>query len=159
MIKEAFEIFELTGFTNGQLALCRQPDCELDYQAIDQWAPFIVITLTTETEFPKTGPFLPQHFLETPYDWLHLPITDFGVPITTDKSFWQNALKQLSEILENNGRILVHCKGGQGRSGMLLLKLLTLQGEDCETALKRIRSIRPKAVETEAQYIWATKTL
>jgi protein-tyrosine phosphatase len=159
MTKEAFEIFELSGFADGRLALCRQPDGETEYKVIDQWKPSIVVTLTHETEFSTTSPFLPQRFTEADYDWLHLPIVDFGVPNHNEKNLWNETLKQLVDILKQDGRILVHCKGGQGRSGMLLLKLLVLQGESGEVALKRIRDIRPNAVETDTQYAWATKAL
>ena len=102
---------------------------------------------------------MPLRFLEADHDWLHLPITDFGIPEPKDRDLWQDTLIQLKNILNANGRVLVHCKGGRGRSGMLILKLLILQGEDGETALRRIRDIRAKAVETDAQYIWATKAL
>ena len=159
MPAQPFEIFKIAGFTKGTAALCRQPATDADYAMIAAWAPAIVVTLTLEDEFPHTGKFLPLRFLEAKYDWLHLPITDFGVPANKDCALWQDALGQLQAVLDTNGRVLAHCKAGRGRSGMLILKLLTLQGEPGETALARIRTIRGGAVETEAQYNWATKPL
>lgn len=159
MQSEVFEIYEVSGFESGTLALCRQPATDADFAMISAWAPSVVVTLTGEDEFPKAGTSLPRQFLKAPYDWLHLPITDFGIPPKTDCDLWQDTLGQLQGILATNGRALVHCKGGQGRSGMLLLKLLTLQGENGEEALKRIRAVRAGAVETEDQYIWAIKPL
>ena len=56
----------------------------------------------------------------------------------------------------NNGdRILIHCRGGCGRSGMIVLRIMIEFGEDPEEALERLRKIRPCAVETEAQENWA----
>lgn len=159
MAPEPFRIYDLAGYETGTLALCRQPEADMDFDTIAAWHPTCVVTLTTEMEFPKIGQFLPLRFLEAHYDWLHLPITDFGAPPEEETEIWQDALKQLLDILKNDGRILAHCHGGQGRSGMLVLKLLTLQGEGKEKALKRLRAARPGAVETNAQYDWATQPL
>lgn len=156
MPAEPFQIYQVAGFNAGTLALCKQPVTDAEFAAITNWNPNIVVTLTSEDEFPKAGMFLPQRFLEAPFDWLHLPIIDFGVPEAIDNSLWQEALGQLQGVLSTGGRVLIHCKGGIGRSGMLVLKLLCLQGETGEAALKRIRAVRTGAVETDDQYKWAT---
>ena len=153
---EPFAIYELDGFGAGILALCRQPNQAEDFNSIANWQPSVVVTHTQEEEFPEIKPSLPMHFLQADYDWLHLPIVDFGSPYTQD---WGQALDDLLTTLNAGGRILAHCKGGQGRSGMLLLKLLVAQGEDPKDALSRIRSVRPNAVETDEQYNWAIKPL
>src|SRR5690606_33735699 len=58
--------------------------------------------------------------------------------------------------LEGGGRVLVHCLGGCGRSGMVALRLMIGAGETPEVALRHLRGVRPCAVETEAQLAWAT---
>ncbi len=153
---EPFAIYELDGFGAGKLALCRQPNRAENFDDIANWQPSVVVTHTQEEEFPKIEPSLPMCFLQADYDWLHLPIVDFGVPNTQD---WGDALNDLLGTLNAGGRVLAHCKGGQGRSGMLLLRLLVSQGENPEAALARIRKIRPHAVETDEQHNWAIKPL
>jgi len=153
---EPFAIYALDGFRAGTLALCRQPSKPKDFDQIAQWQPSVVVTHTQELEFPDIDPSLPMHFLKADYEWLHLPIIDFGAP---DISDWGDSLQSLLKVLNAGGRILVHCKGGQGRSGMLLLKLLVSQGEKPETALARMRAVRAYAVETDEQYNWAQKPL
>ena len=153
---EPFAIYELDGFRAGKLALCRQPNKPRDFDQIAKWQPTVVVTHTQEVEFPEIAPSLPMHFLKSEYEWLHLPIIDFGAP---DISDWGDSLKDLLKTLNFGGRILAHCKGGQGRSGMLLLKLLVAQGEPPESALARIRAVRQNAVETDEQYNWAIKPL
>ncbi len=156
MASEPFKIYQVAGFNTGTLALCKQPATHADFAAIKDWNPSIVVTLTGEDEFPKTGQSLPQRFQEAPFNWLHLPIVDFGIPDSKDRDLWLGAIAQLTSILNANGRVLAHCKGGNGRSGMLLLKLLCLQGEDGKAAQLRIRAVRSGAIETEDQYKWAT---
>ena len=57
--------------------------------------------------------------------------------------------------LTGRGRVLIHCKGGCGRSGMVALRLMIEAGEAPDEALARLRSVRPCAVETDAQMRWA----
>jgi len=156
---EPFQIYGLAGFSKGMLGICKQPSADADFAAIAAWAPVVVVTLTEEAELPNMDKSLPLRFFETDYDWLHLPITDLGVPDTKDRALWLESLATLQAVMDANGKVLIHCKGGKGRSGMVLLKLLTLQGEDSDTALHRLRDIRKGAVETEAQLKWATTPL
>jgi len=159
MAPEPFQIYQVQGFNAGTLALCKQPATDSDFVAIKDWNPSIVVTLTGDDEFPKTGQSLPHRFHKASFNWLHLPIVDFGIPYRKDRDLWLRAIAQLASILNANGRVLAHCKGGNGRSGMLLLKLLCLQGEDGEAAQLRIRAVRSGAIETEDQYRWATMPL
>ena len=83
---------------------------------------------------------------------MHLPVNDFDIPMEN----LEKEITQLLEILNSNGRILIHCKGGQGRSGMIAMKLLVEQGQDPQNALNIIREHRIYAVETKKQKIWAS---
>ncbi len=159
MSTEPFQIYQITGFKAGMLGLCKQPAANADFAKIDGWRPNIVLTLTGKDEFPTAGRSLPLQFQVADYDWLHIPIIDFGVPTNEDTPLWQEHLEQLHEILSADGKVLIHCKGGNGRSGMVLLKLLVMQGEDSKNALARLRAVRAGAVETDDQYRWATLPL
>lgn len=160
MIVEPFEIYDLEGFTTGRLGVCRQPgqsgDLVADMALIADWLPSVVVTMTTEAEFPAPPLSLPQAFASAEFDWLHLPIADFGTPSALDKNLFDQNLALLGKILSADGRVLIHCKGGQGRSGMLAMRLLVNQGEVPAHALKRLRAVRPHAVETDQQFIWAS---
>jgi len=159
MSNNPFQIFQVSGHSKGLLGICKQPRNDADFRAIEAWQPDAVVSLTETTEFPQIKPSLPQRFLAAQYDWLHLPIVDFNVPTAPEHGAWQQALTRMMAVLDRDGRVLMHCKGGRGRSGMVLLKLLILQAELPEIALGRIRNIRAGAVETDAQYHWATKPL
>ena len=43
------------------------------------------------------------------------------------------------------------------RSGMIALRLMVERGADPDEALKRLRAVRPGAVETDEQRLWAQK--
>jgi len=159
MSDNPFQIYQVSGYSKGQLGLCKQPRSDADFKAIEAWQPDMVVTLTEAAEFPAIQPSLPQRFSNAQYDWLHLPVVDFNVPGAQGNQVWRPALTRMKAVLDQNGKVLLHCRGGRGRSGMALLKLLILQGEDAKVALARIRKIRAGAVETDAQFHWATKPL
>lgn len=160
MTVEPFEIYALNGMDAGQIALCRQPgqsgDLTGDMAVIAAWAPTAVVTLTQEAEFPDPPTSLPIAFTHADYDWLHLPIIDFGTPAARDAALFDDSVAALHDMLAHGGRILIHCKGGKGRSGMLALRLMVAQDEPPEQALARLRAVRAGAVETDQQYVWAS---
>jgi protein-tyrosine phosphatase len=156
--KSSFEIFEIKGHSGGVIALSPQPMTQEEFDTIAEWKPDIVVTHTTETEFPN-DPFLPTEFRNSNFDWHYVPIIDFGAPIGDDLEIWEQTANLLTAELNTGARILCHCKGGQGRSGMMVLRVLVSQGEAAQVALARLREIRPGAVETDAQMSWALKEL
>ena len=56
---------------------------------------------------------------------------DFGVPVALD---WPSVRLQALDVLAAKGRILVHCFGGCGRSGMMVLRLMIASGEAPDAA-------------------------
>lgn len=77
----------------------------------------------------------------------HLPIPDFGTPDLND----------LHEVIEwinreiADGKVLVHCLGGIGRSGMVATTYLISKGYDVDEAIKCVRARVPRAIETYEQ--------
>lgn len=156
MKTEPFAIYEIELLDGGRLAISPQPNSQSDFGLIKDWAPNAIVTMTTQEEFPR-GIELESATKAIGADWHHLPIADFGAPAAKDESRFHTVLAALSTKLTQGSRILIHCKGGQGRSGMMALRLLIQAGEAPDKALHRLRAIRPGAVETEDQLFWATK--
>jgi len=84
--------------------------------------------------------------------WAHFPVRDFEVPGRDAE--WAGLSQKLHTILDFNGKVLVHCYGGKGRSGMVLTRLLVERGDLAGIALQKIRNVRKGAVETGEQEIW-----
>ena len=78
------------------------------------------------------------------------PITDAGVPSSVA---W--AAKLVQEILErvrSGDTVVVHCRGGLGRAGLVAACCLTAVGYDAERAIATVRDVRsPSAIETRGQ--------
>jgi protein-tyrosine phosphatase len=146
----------------GILAICPLPGRDGDYAAdlehLREWQPALVISLATKAEMAAQGAErLGPDMQDRGSRWFHLPIDDMGTPDKATTERWKEISRVALAALRGGGRVLVHCVGGCGRSGMVALRLMCEAGEETGTALDRLRHIRPCAVETEAQLEWAIK--
>jgi protein-tyrosine phosphatase len=127
-----------------------------DLQLIIDWAPVLVVRMTEMDELDRIGaPGLADDLALAGIGWRHLPIKDFGSPSGATLAAWPDASRRLRADLSEGQRVLVHCMGGCGRSGMIALRLLCELGEVSEAGLRRLRAVRQCAVETEDQLRWA----
>lgn len=139
------------------LGICPSPGragfYDADFAALRHWHPDLVLTVTSAEELAQTAPTLAADLQQAGIDWLHFPIPDYSLPVAG----WPALSKLLHARLKAGQRLLVHCMGGCGRSGTILLRLMVEAGEPPQTALTRLRAVRPCAVETDAQYAWASQ--
>ncbi|MCL6282320.1 protein phosphatase [Ruegeria sp. 2012CJ41-6] len=144
----------------GTLALSPLPGRSGDYDGdlalIAEWKPGLVISMTTELEMFGAGALQFGPDIQSRASrWAHLPVTDFSAPPIAIQEAWPEVSADARHALNGGGRVLVHCRGGCGRSGMVALRLMIEGGEAPEAALTRLRAVRPCAVETEDQMEWA----
>ena len=127
-----------------------------DLAHLRDWRPALVISMTTLTEMVSCGAqSLGSDLQDTGTRWAHLPVQDFSGPSGDQEEEWHAASKAALAALQGKGRVLIHCRGGCGRSGMAALRLMVEAGEDPDQALERLRVVRPCAVESEDQLTWA----
>jgi ADP-ribosyl-[dinitrogen reductase] hydrolase len=83
--------------------------------------------------------------------WFHLPIVDVSIPNAQFNEKWDTAGEELRSILRSGSDVLVHCRGGLGRAGMIAARLLIELGMEPATAIGRVRAVRPGAIQTDEQ--------
>jgi len=57
----------------------------------------------------------------------------------------------ISKRFFTGDNIVIHCKGGLGRTGLVTARLLIELGENTKLAVKKIRDARPGTIETKEQ--------
>ncbi|KNG94465.1 protein phosphatase [Pseudaestuariivita atlantica] len=142
----------------GAIALSPLPgrfgDYAADLACIRDWSPALVISMTTAPEMASRGAArMDADLSEAGIAWAGMPVPDFGAP--RGESGWDAVSHRAHGVLDGGGRVLIHCFGGCGRSGMAALRLMVERGEDGPAALLRLRDARPCAVETQDQLDWA----
>ncbi len=136
----------------GRIGIMGVPRSAEDIGRIVDWDAGIVLSMTTAAEMPIT---LSQLLSDHGIGWEHLPIPDWGAPPEEVQALWRDVGPRVHAVLDDGKGVIVHCRGGCGRSGMMALRVLIERGEAASKALARIRKVRPCAVETDAQYSWA----
>ena len=129
---------------------------EVDLTRIANWGADVIVSLTEGGEMTRLGAGgLGALCQGMGLGWVHLPIPDYGIPDEERMAAWPDIALDLHATLDRGGAILLHCRGGLGRSGMIALRLMVDRKEAPDSALTRLRTARPGAVETQAQLDWA----
>jgi protein-tyrosine phosphatase len=80
-----------------------------------------------------------------------LAIADASAPDEGFETQWGSAGRDIRESLGNGEAVVIHCKGGLGRTGMIAARLLVELGAQPDEAIAKVRAARPGAIETRAQ--------
>ena len=147
-----FEVFEISV---GPAILGMSPlpgltgDFLADVEKIFNWNPTTIVSLTPKKEMEDLGAsdFVSMMAKER-IPWVHFPIKDFSIVDQQQEVLWEKISKNISLQINNGNRILVHCRGGCGRTGMIVLRIMIEFGEDPDKALDRLRRVRPCAIES-----------
>ena len=101
-----------------------------DLAHLKDWKPAMIISMTQEAELVAEGSSnLAMDVLHSGARWIPFPVADFGTGTPAQEDLWQTASKAALSALRGGGRVLSHCRGGCGRSGMAALRLMVAEGE------------------------------
>jgi protein-tyrosine phosphatase len=127
-------------------------DLDIDCERLVEWGASTVITLMEQHELNDLSVEpLPGALAARNIAWRHLPIEDTGVP---DEAFirrWKSECAQRHAALSNGERMVLHCKGGLGRTGLVAAMICIERGMDATSAIARVRAVRKGAIETRGQ--------
>ena len=85
--------------------------------------------------------------------FISFPIEDRNVPASTDAA--HEVLNQLNVLLKEGASILIHCRQGVGRSGLVAIALLIQAGKRVGEAIEIVGAARGLLVpETAEQLAW-----
>jgi protein-tyrosine phosphatase len=131
-----------------------------DLQVVKEWCAQgagIVVTLMEDFELKQlqvTG--IGDAVRELGLRWWHMPVKDqypldWEDPPQWDR--WTLNCALLRHFLHSGGRVLIHCRGGLGRTGTLAARLLMEEDKsmDWESAIRKVRTVRSHAIETNEQ--------
>lgn len=127
-------------------------DLNVDVAALRAWGASLVLTLIEDFEFdvlrvPKLG----EAVRTAGMTWLHAPIVDLGVPDEAFERRWLVLGQVVRSRLLDGERVVVHCRGGLGRAGLIAARLLVELGQAAEESIAGVRAARPGAIETGPQ--------
>lgn len=134
-------------------------DLSADLDVIAAWGARLVLTLVEPSELVALKvPDLGAAVRDRGIDWRHLPIPDYSVPSDAFEQQWLSHGRDIRALLRGGSDVLVHCKGGLGRAGMIAARLLVELGVPPEQAIRDVRGVRKGAIETPSQLALVKRT-
>jgi protein-tyrosine phosphatase len=99
----------------------------------------IVVCLTSREELRELSPQYEQAITQggTPYEWLHVPVPNFGVP--EDRDAFRRGIERVAKALRTGEPVMMHCAAGMGRTGSAAACVLKSLGMPTAEALQRVR--------------------
>jgi atypical dual specificity phosphatase len=82
------------------------------------------------------------------FEFVNIPIRDFTAPTLET---CRQAVEWIDEKIHESLPVLVHCRGGLGRTGTIVACYLVYNGMSDIEAINYVRTIRPGSIELEGQ--------
>ena len=125
---------------------------DVDLLAIKDWRTEALVTLIEGHEFQEMRvPDLGERSEAIGLEWHHLPIKDVSIPDEAFERAWTYSGHRLRSLLQSGKKVVIHCKGGLGRTGTIAGWLKIELGDNADDAIKAIREARPGSIETREQ--------
>jgi ADP-ribosyl-[dinitrogen reductase] hydrolase len=118
-------------------------DLATNLDAIADWNAAAVMTLLEDHELRALNiPDLSHEVRRRHMEWHHLPRADVSIPSALFESTWPDNSRQIQTLLGKGWNVLIHCKGGLGRAGMIAAHVLVQLGSDPTRAIDMVRAAR-----------------
>jgi len=88
---------------------------------------------------------------------LKFSIVDMQAPKAQEKESFHNFVKQIVQQLKDGKNVIIHCKEGKGRTGMLAACCLVELGLEPKRAVNTVRRTRPGTIQTWVQESYINK--
>ncbi len=151
-------VYWIEGPWQGRLAVSPRPRggewLEDEIRAWSQLGIDVVVSLLAQDEIKELYLNEEAELCRTRnISYISFPIEDRNVPISRSEAV--NLICELHLLLSKGHCIVIHCRGGIGRSGLLAGSLLVVSGIEPEIAIRRVSDARGFSVpETAEQIRW-----
>jgi ADP-ribosyl-[dinitrogen reductase] hydrolase len=125
---------------------------DVDIERIQVWGASVLVSLMQTHEFSALQvPDLRRKVQAAGIESIHLPIVDGGIPDAGFERQWAIAGPYLHQRLFSGERVVLHCRGGLGRTGLVAAKLLIETGIAPQVAIRQVRAARANTIENTLQ--------
>ncbi|WP_169714424.1 protein-tyrosine phosphatase family protein [Algoriphagus antarcticus] len=137
------ELVEWIQLGGGSLSIGHRPSIKLVSDLKMQAATHIFTLLSEKENCRAIGKLTKNAGL----NWLWFPMESARNPDLDRYAELKMVFEEIKEILENEGKIYLHCSAGIHRTGMISFALLRFLGFDPESCAAKLKSLRIETSE------------
>jgi hypothetical protein len=127
----------------------RDLDADLE-RLVREYDARVLVSLLAPYEYEAYGILdLPSATDKHQLELLRFPIPDGGIPPSIERV--GDLVPEILAHLRSGATVVVHCRGGLGRTGLIAACCLTAVGFDAEQAIVMVRAARPGTIENSRQ--------
>ncbi|MDW3193950.1 MAG: hypothetical protein R8G66_16370 [Cytophagales bacterium] len=144
--KKAIENLEMMNWVElggGHLAIGHRPSTKMGIDLKLQNATHI-LTLLSEGEQAKT---IRSIAIKNSLGWLWFPMESAQPPVEGRYQELAELFKSMQAILDEGGKIYLHCSAGIHRTGMIGFAFLRFLGKDASQSMEMLKALRVKTSE------------
>lgn len=139
---------------NSYLAIGHKPGGKISYEGLKDEGATTVLTLLNENE---GSALIGKELNKVNIEWIWFPFSASKPLDGDDKILVFNLYNKLSALLENGGKIYIHCSAGIHRTGMVTFGLLRFLGNKRQESLILLQTLRDVTATQvgEERLIWS----
>jgi ADP-ribosyl-[dinitrogen reductase] hydrolase len=123
-------------------------DLDTDLDEIALWGAGTVITLLEHQELELLQVAgMGDGVRARGMQWIHFPMVDTEAPGEMFQARWPAIASELVAELEQGRNVVLHCRGGLGRTGTIAVLLMREFGHSVDEAIELVRSARQDTIE------------
>ena len=118
---------------------------------IKKWGASAVISLLNDKELTDyNSQQLGDNIRNAGLTWFHHPFEDNGVPTEKFTQRWKQQQSALHEILKAGKKVMIHCRGGKGRTGLICAQILLEMDVPFDQSVELVKSNRQGALSKDS---------
>jgi protein-tyrosine phosphatase len=117
---------------------------------VSEYQARVLVSLLPREEYKRYGVLDLKSATDThQIELLEFPIPDGGVPPSIRAVV--DFVPEILARLQSGETVVVHCRGGLGRTGLIAACCLTTVGFQADQAIAEVRKVRPGTIENDRQ--------
>lgn len=155
MLNHPFDILALENGANIIFTPCpgtKETSLVAAVTTLKEAGTSMLITLMFDQEMESNNAMaLPNECQKQGIQWVQLPIADDAAPEKIFETQWMTDKAAILKVISEQGTVAVHCKGGSGRTGLVIAIILLALGWSIDKTIETVQEIRPKALKNPTQ--------